>query len=583
MGRFVKHASCSVCGSSDAKAVYEDGSSHCFSCGHTIPSEEYRAKYKHQVKSFEKEVQMEMEPKQTKPALTEEENQTIKQATTIDGNGFRGIRNEIYKHFGVRHLYSSSGELLEQYYPCTQDGQLVGYKIRELPKTFYSKGRTGAECDLFGQFRFMRGGKYVLLVEGEVDQLSAYQMLKDYNSSKGNDYETAVVSPTTGANSHKQIAAQYKFFDSFDNIIICFDNDKAGKDALQKIIPVLPKGKVRVMQMELKDANEYLQSGRQREFVRAFYESKPYVPVGVLGSSQLYDRILEQAHTPKVPFPPFMRRLNDMLVGGLPLGHIVNIAAGTGLGKTSFINEMVYYWIFNSPHKIGIVSMELDAGQYGELILGRHLSRKLALIPDEQKKLEYLTSEKVKNKANELFFTKDGKDRFYLLDNRDGSIEEIQNTIEELVISCGCRIIILDPLQDILDGLTIDEQAVFMKWCKGLIKSHNVTMILINHVRKASGSSGNSAKGDSFTEEEIQGSSTIIKSASVNILLSRNKYAEDEVERNTTRIMLSKNRICGLTGPAGEVYYENETNTLWDKEVYFSTTTETPQDIQSES
>jgi replicative DNA helicase len=278
-----------------------------------------------------------------------------------------------------------------------------------------------------------------------------------------------------------------------------------------------------------------------------------------------------------------MRRLNDMLVGGLPLGHIVNIAAGTGLGKTSFINEMVYYWIFNSPHKIGIVSMELDAGQYGELILGRHLSRKLALIPDEHKKLEYLTSEKVKNKANELFFTKDGKDRFYLLDNRDGSIEEIQNTIEELVISCGCRIVILDPLQDILDGLTIDEQAVFMKWCKGLIKSHNVTMILINHVRKASSGSGNSAKGDSFTEEEIQGSSTIIKSASVNILLSRNKYAEDEVERNTTRIMLSKNRICGLTGPAGEVYYENETNTLWDKEVYFSTTTETPQDIQSKS
>lgn len=30
---FVKHTSCAECGSSDANAVYEDGSTHCFSCG----------------------------------------------------------------------------------------------------------------------------------------------------------------------------------------------------------------------------------------------------------------------------------------------------------------------------------------------------------------------------------------------------------------------------------------------------------------------------------------------------------------------------------------------------------------------
>jgi hypothetical protein len=131
-------------------------------------------------------------------------------------------------------------------------------------------------------------------------------------------------------------------------------------------------------------------------------------------------------------------------------------------------------------------------------------------------------------------------------------------------------------LQDILDGLSIDEQAVFMKWSKGIIKSHNVTLIFINHVRKAASGGANSAKGDTFTEEEIQGSSTIIKSASANILLSRNKYAEDEVERNTTKVLLSKNRICGLTGPAGEVYYENDTHTLWDKAKYFSTPKEAP-------
>lgn len=580
---FLRHENCEQCGSSDAKAVYEGGSSHCFSCEHTVISEEYKKELKGKKPQFkrvkssvgkEKE-NMEVKPS-GKPALSSEDNLEIKANTTPKAKGFRFLDDEVTTKFGVRHSVDKDDDVIEQYYPCTQDGQLVGYKIREVPKNFYSRGRTGADCELFMQFKFNRGGKYIIITEGELDALSAYQIMNNYNKGKGGDVETAVVSPTTGANSHKQIAAQYKFFDSFDNIIVSYDNDKAGQAAIEQVVKVLPKGKVKIMNMKYKDANDYLKNEDEKAFVNDFYNAKRFTPVGVVGSGDLYNRILEQSNVAKVSFPPFMNKLNEMFAGGLPLGHIVNVAAGTGLGKTSFITEILYYWIFNSPHKIGVVSMEADAGQYGEILLGRHLSRKLALIQDDDVKRELLTSERVKTKAQELFYNDEGQHRFYLLDNRDGTIEEIQDTIEELVVSCGCRIIVLDPLQDILDGLSIDEQAVFMKWSKGIIKSHNVTLIFINHVRKSAAGGANSAKGDTFTEEEIQGSSTIIKSASANILLSRNKYAEDEVERNTTKVLLSKNRICGLTGPAGEVYYENDTHTLWDKAAYFSTPKEAP-------
>jgi len=565
LANFVKHTNCEKCGSSDGKAVYEDNSSHCFVCEHTVPSNEFKeqnSKKSTKVRTSAKEEKsMEVKPS-SKPAMTPDENAEIKSVTGVAGKGFRGLKDETTKPFGVRYAYDADGEVEEQYYPTTQDGQIVGYKIREVPKNFYSKGRTGADCELFMQFKFNRGGKYILITEGELDALSAYQMFCDYNKTRGGDYEMAVVSPTTGANSHKQIAAQYRFFDSFDNIIVCYDNDKAGKEATEDVVKALPKGKVKVMHMRYKDPNTYLEEEKQDEFIRNFYEAKRYTPVGVLGSGDLYDKILEQATVPKVPFPPFMDTLNAMLVGGLPLGHIINVAAGTGLGKTSFVNEMIYHWIFNSPHKIGIVSMELDSGQYGETLLGRHLSRKISLIQDDTVKKDLLESDKVREKANELFYNADGQHRFYLLDNRDGTIEEIQDTVEELVVSCGCRIIVLDPLQDILDGLSNEDQALFMKWSKGIIKSHNVTLIFINHVRKSASGTQNSSQGGSFTEEEIQGSSTIIKSASANILLSRNKYAEDPIERNTTKVVLSKNRICGLTGPAGNVYYDNDTHTL---------------------
>ena len=559
LGNFIKHESCTVCGSSDGKAVYEDGSHYCWVCNDASLSAEYKQELQSKRgsnkprKTIEREkVNMEVKVS-TKPIISDDENQEIKSKTTVQANGFRSIRDDIYKMFGVRHTVKN-GEVSEQFYPVTQEGQLSGYKIREVPKNFRSKGRAGADCELFMQFRFNRGGKYIAICEGEIDSLSAYQMLNDYNKSKQSDFETAVVSPTTGANSKKQIAAQYKFLDSFENIVLMYDNDKAGKEAAEELIKYLPKGKVKVATLRYKDPNEYLENDKQREFVSDFYNAKTFVPVGVLPSSGLYDRIIQQTEVAKVPFPPFMKKLNEMFVGGMPLGYIFNVAADTGVGKTTYVNEMIYYWIFNSPHKIGIVSMELDAGQYGEVLLSRHISRKLALMPDVTEKLEYLGSDFVKQKSNELMTDSNGSDRFYLLDNRDGSVEEIQNTIEELVVSCACKVIILDPLQDLLDGLSNEEQALFMKWSKGFIKSHGVTFVLINHMRKS----------DNSGEMDIMGSSTIIKSAAANIILKRDKLAEDPIVRNTTTVFVPKNRVCGLTGDAGAFYYDNQTHTLHD-------------------
>jgi KaiC/GvpD/RAD55 family RecA-like ATPase len=558
---FVKHINCDKCGSSDGKAIYNDGSHYCWVCKDKSLSEDYKdhldsKKRKGKVKKVKEVEDMEVKPS-TKPALTKEEQQEFKSETSTKGKGFRGIRDEFNTMFNVRYSYSEeTGEVIEQAYTCTQAGELVGYKIREVPKNFYSKGRTGADCDLFMQFKFNRGGRYVIITEGELDALSAYQMFADYNKTKG-DYETAVVSPTTGANSHKQIAAQYKFFDSFEQIIVAYDSDKAGQDAVETIVKVLPKGKVKIMSMRYKDANEYLQKGEEKAFISDFYNAKAYVPVGVLPSSGLYDRILNQSSVAKIPFPPFMGELNELFIGGMPLGHIINIAADTGIGKTTLVNEMIYYWIFNSPHMIGIVSMELDAGQYGEALLSRHIEKKLALIPSQEEKLAFLRSDKVKAQAQDLMLDSSGNSRFYLLDNRDGSVEDIQDTIEELVVGCGAKVIVLDPLQDILDGLGNEEQASFMKWTKGFMKSHSVTFVFINHMRKTP-----AGQNGADSEQNIMGSSTIIKSASANILLKRDKMAEDELTRNSTEISVTKNRVCGLTGPAGSIYYDNTTHTL---------------------
>lgn len=569
MASFLRHEPCPNCGSSDNLAIYDDGSYYCFSdCGYKKLSEDMKATFKDKPKRkakmqslVEQEIQV---PKNTKPVIGEDKSKEIKASTTPQGKGFRCLKDEHTKSFGVRYSYSEeTGEVTEQYYPCTQDGQLTGYKIREVPKNFRSVGRTGADCELFGQFKFNRGGKYLLVVEGELDTLSAYQMLAEYNKSRGSDFEIAVVSPTTGANSYKQIAAQYKFFDTFEQIIVAMDSDDAGKKAEEKIVKVLPKGKVKIMNLRCKDSNEYLMQGKQKEFIQDFYGAKTYVPVGIVASNQISKEMREELLIQKVPLPPFMHKLQDMMAGGIPLKRILNLGSASGTGKSTIVDEIIYYMIFNSPHKVGIVTLESTCGQYGIKLLSRHVSKKIELLTNEDA-LTFVDSEEIKKKEYELFNMEDDSPRFYLVDDRDGEVSDIQAAIENLIISCGCKVVVCDPISDVIASLPLEEQENFMSWQKGMVKSHEVTFINVCHTRKTTNGQKSGSTGADLHEEDIIGSGAIYKSAACNLMFSRNKEAEDDLERNTTVMKATKIRWTGKTGIAGKYYYDNERHTLYD-------------------
>lgn len=861
MAVFIRHESCEKCGSSDAKAVYDDGSWHCFSCRATKASDEYLEEVQEQKKSVVKSSVSKIEYREMqlagKELITENEIEVVVENTSVQGKKFRGIKDETYQKYGVRHQFSeSTGQVEEQFYPITKNSEPAGYKVRVVPKTFYSIGATGKECDLFGQRNFKHGGKHILLTEGECflpttniltrdgwvsleeysggevmqangefaeplaivkkdytgelltyksgsfeitttpehnmirektsgerikckandlskkhlkvprtvnfesnldnlharlqvmlsadfsfrkegdiygclkkqrkierckellnkanvkyscnidsrgyssfyihrghgldvskkfsyirdlqsaqtiidevvhwdgnyvpnrnqieyssvilgnaqfiqtcahlcgyvssiiqrsrdkyswykvsilfgknssstqkggtyhkysgkvmcltmpdgsllvkqgdsisvsgncDALSAYQMLKDYYEGRGMHYDVPCVSATTGANSFAQLQNQYKFFDLFENIYVCLDNDKAGEAALEDTIKALPKGKVKIVRMQLKDPNEYLTQGRQKEFVSAYFEAKTYVPDGIIGSGALYDKMLEYALVERVPLPPFMKKLDNML-GGVELGSIGIFAAATGAGKTSVVNELLYFWLFNSPHKIGVVSLELTCAQYGQVLLSRHIQQRISSIRDNEEKNAFLRRDVIKSKAMELFYDTEGDDRFMVIDERDGQLSILQDKIEELVISCGCKIIILDPVSDLMDGLSNDEQALFNKWTKSMIKNYNITFIHIAHIRKSGNNKDAASTGAFIPEEAIMGSSTLMKGASWIVMMQRDKYNADDIIRNTTILTLSKNRSQGETGPAGEIYYDGVTHTLHDKETYF--------------
>jgi len=546
-----------------------DNGAFCWSCNFTIPSAAHRLAMGWDEEDVE-DNQEELEATMT--YMTQDDIDKLKSYTGESGKGARNISDSTYKFYAVRTKYNTeTGEPDTQYYPYFEDGTLAGMKVRKLPKSFSAIGKIGASSELFGLFRYRNSGSRTChLTAGEIDCMSLRDALVNYSKSKGTEYEEdPVVSMATGeGGSSKQLKAHYSWFDKFDKILYWADQDEAGQAAIEKIVKCLPHGKVYIATFNAKDVNELLMKGRERDIISARFNAKKYVPKGIVGSGEMYDKIVQAAKEPKIPFPPFMGALNAMTGGGMSLKTAVAISASTGLAKSTLINAAVYYWLFNSDYKIGAISMEQSADQYGELMLSTHCGKKIgSMIPED--KVAYLESEYVVQKQRELFYTEDGSDRWVVLDERDESLEALKAKILELIVSCGCQILVLDTLSDVLDATSIEEQQDFTKWIKQVLNKYPVLFLLICHQRKAASGQKDGSKGAMGAESDIQGSSTIVKSVALNIMLSRNKLADDPVERNTTIVALTKNRSGSETSnEACKIYYDAPTHSLHDLQAW---------------
>ena len=544
--------------SGDNLVVYENGGKYCFVCEKTISlSDEYREKLRIKEEE-EKEIVFPVTD------FKKEDWDKLKANLVTDPKGFRGLKKSTCDVFRVYHDFDQqTGEVTTQYYPISKQNAFSGIKVRKNPKAFRAEGTNDSSCDLFGQAVFAKStSKMILVAAGELDALSAFQMLE---SNRKPDFPSIpVVSGTIGeVGSINQYKTNYEFLDRFEKIIFIPDQDEAGERALEKVAKSLPRDKLYIVDLPAKDPNKMLEDGRVKEFISAFWKHRHYSPAGISGSDVIYDQILEKALVAKIPFPPFLNKLNEVTGGGMVKGSIINISAGSGSGKTTLVNEIVLDMIQNRTAKVGVVSLEADAGDYGENLLGAYIQKKLQLIQSPEEKFEFIASDPVKKAAAELFKLEDGKPSFHIIDER-GDYENLQPKIEELIITCDAEVIVVDVLSDVFDGATLDFQAKWMAWEKAICKRYGVIFINVIHSRKASGGQKSASTGAVLTEEDMIGSGSQYKSASLNIILSRDKTAEDENIRNMILVHLTKNRQTGWTGCACYLMYNMQTHKLAD-------------------
>lgn len=502
-------------------------------------------------------------------------NEEIKKITGTNPKGYRGLREDITRRFGVRFEYSEEdGSVSTTYFPTTQKGDLSGYKVRSHPKRFQTPyGETGQDVDLFGQFRFKTHSGILLIVGGEYDMLAAYQILYDNHKNKQFD-PIAVVSSTIGeAGAYKQIQNNYEFVNQFKKIVVAMDNDAAGKEAVEKLVEVLPKGRVHIMNMRRKDPNSYIwdnKEGRklsyESEFISDFWAAKPYTPDGVKSAMEAFLEVPDEVTKPRITLPPYMHKMQDMMGGGIIQGRIFNIIADTSSGKSTHVNRMVYHWIFNSPVTPTIVTLEATAPQYAMEMLSIHLQQNLMWKMTGEEIVDFLATEEGMRLQQELCFKENGEPRFYLIDERSGDIKSLEQQVEILHNKHNCQLFIFDVLTDCLRGSNEQYAEDHMNFQKNLVKS-GVTVGNVLHTRKPPQSPD--GKPRKVTEYDALGTGSFVQSAAYNIVLNRDKLAEDELIRNTTEVSLPKCR-GGKTGDAGCWYYEFSTVQCYDLDDYLA-------------
>ena len=160
----------------------------------------------------------------------------------------RGISDKYLKKFA--RLGKSNTMMM----PLTNGKKVVGIKYRTIDKKIFSERES--QSDYLLGWQLVKDFSYIIIVEGEIDLLSALEV----------GFES-VVSLPFGAGNLKSIEHQKDWLSSFEKIIIATDNDTQGKKSKDEIIKILSsvkgnKDKLYEVDLgEFKDFNEVLTSG----------------------------------------------------------------------------------------------------------------------------------------------------------------------------------------------------------------------------------------------------------------------------------------------------------------------------------
>lgn len=258
------------------------------------------------------------------------------------GLPMRGIGRAAAQLYDVRcEVDTETGEPVAYYYPLFREGKLAGYQYKKarIPGA-REKGDTGRiykdqqlktrGCTPFGAHVAGSGGKMVVVTEGAEDCLAAVQMFR----KKKKPYR--VVS-TLGTDGWKRTL---EYFETFDKVVIAYDQDEAGIAAAKEFSAALSSGKAHIMHWDkASDPNALLLRPDGADvFLNSLFQAKPPEAAGIIYGEAAWHIIENYREPESIPYPPEFVELNKRL-RGMRRGDISLWTSGTGCvsGDTEYL------------------------------------------------------------------------------------------------------------------------------------------------------------------------------------------------------------------------------------------------------
>ena len=536
MGEFVEyHKPCPNCGGSDPVSINSDGSAKCFSCGTFF--KDYESAMGGNVADFN--------------SFKRSNNNTPFTNSVYHALTDRSISLETAKKFGVRSVKDEQGNIVQHHYPAYINNEEVATKVRNADKTFTWSGSPKG-TGLFGQQVAQAGGKYITITEGECDAMAAYELLGS---------KWPVVSVKNGAQgAARDVQENLEFLESFDTVVISFDNDKPGKEAAKKVARIIKPGKAKILNLpaEFKDANEMLKLGHHKAYVTAWWASKLYTPSGILNVSEERENYKKRERKESIPYP--WQGLNEKL-DGLRQGELITLTGGTGLGKSSVTRELEHWLITNTNDRVGVIALEEDWRRTVDGILSIEANARLHI---DSVRAQF-SDEEIDNFFNVLY-SGTNENRVYVHAHLGmNDVDSVFSKLRFMAMGLECKWIVFDHLHMLLSMTTDGDERrnidSIMHNFRTLVEETGVGLILVSHLRRIDGNRGHE-NGIETGLNHLRGSQSIAQLSDCVISLERNQQSEDPIEASTTRVRVLKSRYTGDVGLATHLFYDKDSGRL---------------------
>jgi twinkle protein len=490
-----------------------------------------------------------------------QKDNTFKQPDNIEVGSFsaltdRKISKDTAQKYGVKVVHDLQGNVIKHMYPFYNGYEISATKTRSVKDKIFFWHGTKAETGLFGQQLF-KGGKYITITEGECDAMAAYELLGS---------KWAVVSIKSGASGAvRDIKENLEFFDDFENVIVAFDNDKAGKEASQKVARLFKPSKAKILSLPngWKDPNDMLRSNKHKEFVEAWWASKVYTPSGVINVSEQRDKFHNRERKTSIPYP--WEGLNEKLYG-LRQGELVTLTGGTGLGKSSVTRELEHHLIKNTTDNVGVIALEEDWRRTIDGILSIEANARLYIDQEREK-----FSREELDKFFDVLYDGDNKNRVWVHSHfGTNDIDDIFSKLRYMIIGCECKWVVVDHLHMLVSAVHEgDERRAIdsiMTKLRSLVEETGAGIVLVSHLRRVDGNKGHE-NGIEVSLSHLRGSNSIGQLSDCVIALERNQQSDDIDEARTTRMRVLKSRYTGDVGLASHLLYDKDTGRLSEVDI----------------